>query len=187
MRYFCNVTINSVMRIKYLAIYLLAGAAFLAVSLWVFLSDGRNARAIRAKYKLGGILLMASAMLTAASCGRPPFVTCYDPVVPNEVVVVDEAGREGEVKSGDVLKVIIQGADYPAYRCRITAQPEDGEEFLIQEEYFEPVEGVAEFELKIVETEYKGEALLKVYGLNNNGSSVDEYILPGGIVHLTII
>ena len=38
------------MRIKFIAIYLLAGAAFLGVSLWVFLSKGKNASAVRAKY-----------------------------------------------------------------------------------------------------------------------------------------
>ena len=71
------------MKAKYLIIYIVVGAAFLGVSLWVLLSNGKSAKAIRYKYKLGGIMLTAWSMLTFASCEGPgPFVTCYDPVPP---------------------------------------------------------------------------------------------------------
>ena len=50
------------MRIKYFFIYIGIGIAFAAVSLWVILSGGNNAKAIRAKYKLGGALLTTWAL-----------------------------------------------------------------------------------------------------------------------------
>ena len=71
------------MKTKYYLIYVFVGIAFLAVSAWVFFSRGKNAKAIRAKYKLGGIMLMCMAMLSVASCGEilnPGEVMCYDPV-----------------------------------------------------------------------------------------------------------
>ena len=78
------------MKIKYFLIYVFVGAAFLGVSLWAFLSGGRSARALRAKYRLGGILLTTWAMLSISSCCGHiiPEVTCYDPVVPENIVNV---------------------------------------------------------------------------------------------------
>lgn len=175
------------MRIKYLAIYIFVGVAFLAASLWVFLSDGRSARAIRTKYRLGGILLMASAMLAAASCGRPPFVTCYDVVAVDYVSVYAKEKGGTEVKSGDVLSIQIPNPTYPAFRCRITSAPEDGKESVLQEEDFVAKDGLAEFEMTVV-TDYKGSARLTVYGLSKNADGTQtETILPNGIVNLTIL
>ena len=37
------------------------GIAFIGVSLWVTMSRGRNARAIRAKYRLGGAIPLVPA------------------------------------------------------------------------------------------------------------------------------
>ena len=56
------------MKTKYYFIYFIVGAAFLAASAWVFFSRGKNAKAIWAKYRLGGIMLTCLAMLSAASC-----------------------------------------------------------------------------------------------------------------------
>ena len=68
------------MKTKYFLIYVFVGIAFLAVSAWVYFTRGKNAKAIRAKYKLGGIMLTCLAMLTVASCGElgdPPQMMCY--------------------------------------------------------------------------------------------------------------
>lgn len=51
--------------------------AFVAVSAWVWFSRGRNARAIRTKFKIGGLLLTLTTAVTTQSCKH--FVTCYDP------------------------------------------------------------------------------------------------------------
>ena len=47
------------MKTKALFVYIVLGIAFAAVSLWVFFSKGKNARAIRTKYKLGGAMIAA--------------------------------------------------------------------------------------------------------------------------------
>ena len=73
------------MKIKFFAIYIAAGVAFLGFSLWVFLSKGKNAKAIRAKYKMGGIMLTACSMLMASACQCSPTVTCYEPMDPKEL------------------------------------------------------------------------------------------------------
>lgn len=92
------------MKAKYILIYAGLGTAFLAVSLWVLLSGGRSAKAIRAKYRLGGAMLTVWAMLSASNCEGPGlFVTCYDPVMPDPVTYTVQ-GKEGmEVSSGDVI------------------------------------------------------------------------------------
>ena len=109
------------MRIKAFFIYIGVGAAFLAASLWVFLSNGKSAKAIRTKYKLGGALLTAWAMLSASVCSGPgPFVTCYDTAAPNPpdppeqpmcydvAVMVNEVSLESTtVKRGENFRIRI--------------------------------------------------------------------------------
>lgn len=77
------------MKIKFLAIYIAAGVVFLAASLWVFLSKGKNARAIRTKYKMGGLMLTAATMLAASACQCSPVINCYEPAQPPEVMCYD--------------------------------------------------------------------------------------------------
>lgn len=88
------------MKIKFFAIYIAAGVAFLAASLWVFLSNGKSARALRTKYKMGGLMLTATSMLAASACQCSPVVTCYEPAEPPEVmcydVVMEPEGGSGE-------------------------------------------------------------------------------------------
>ena len=103
------------MRFKAFFIYIGVGVAFLAASLWVFLSGGKSAKAIRTKYKLGGALLTAWAMLSASTCGGPgPMVTCYDPAPPEQpmcydvAVMVNEVSLESTVvKRGENFKIRI--------------------------------------------------------------------------------
>ncbi len=51
------------------------GVAFLSVSGWVWLCRGRSAKALRAKYKLGGLLLTLAGVASTTGC----ITTCYDP------------------------------------------------------------------------------------------------------------
>ena len=81
------------------------GAAFLAVSLWVVLSGGRSAKAVRAKFRLGGAILSLVSLTALTSCeGRGPFVSCYDPVPPpsNDVYIGSDI-RGGQFRNGDVI------------------------------------------------------------------------------------
>ena len=160
-------------------IYLAVGVAFLAVSLWAFLSNGKSARAIRYKYKLGGLMLTAWTMLSAASCegGTPPVVTCYEPVVTcydvameTDILSVEVKGYGGtKLKSGDVLLINIDSPSYKDYRCRITATPENGDDSVIVVQDFtrdyDSELDKARFELTLPETDYKGTAKLTVCGV----------------------
>ncbi len=84
------------------------GAAFLAVSLWVWLSNGKSAKAVKAKFRLGGALLTLTGMMAMGSC-TPPGGTCYDPAPLNEVWLDygDYRNEEGvvEVRNGDQLTI----------------------------------------------------------------------------------
>lgn len=93
------------MKIKLHLIYILLGAAFLGACAWVFLSRGRSAKAVRAKFRLGGMLLTITSMLGVASCRSTggPFVTCYDAVVAVEVEVSLPDSEDGSIKAGDAI------------------------------------------------------------------------------------
>ena len=140
------------MRTKYFLIYVFVGIAFLAVSAWVFLSGGQNAKAIRAKYRLGGILIMAWAMISVASCSviegiidGGGMVTCYDPVEPEptqdivEFSFVRDQNKqyndENDLSPGDVVGVTINIPTYDKYFVRLTAY-EGGDEFELQRSEF---------------------------------------------------
>jgi hypothetical protein len=159
------------MKTKALFIYIALGIAFAAVSLWVFLSKGKNARAIRTKYKLGGAMIAAWAILSAANCQGPgPMVTCYDPVPPqNEVLVAAKDQNAQTLKCGDIIQVMVLSPTFREYQ--ITLATDGAEPKLLQSETFVREEGEvgsweATFEIEIAETDYKGAVVLKVYGID---------------------
>lgn len=185
------------MKLKFLIVYILAGAAFLGVSLWVLLSDGKNARAVRYKYKLGGILLTAWSMLSAASCEGDPFqVTCYEPVPPEvtcydvametDVVTVAVKDSGGDrLRSGDVLVMTIEMPTAKEYRYLIHESDTSGE--VLQEGTVEAVEeqSAVTAEITLAATEYKGEAVIEVIAVYQ--SDQGEESRPVGGASIVII
>lgn len=186
------------MKIKLIAVYLAAGAAFLAVSLWVFLTGGKSAKAVSAKFKLGGIMLTTWSMLSAASCASctPPVVTCYEPVEPQvmcydvametDILSVKVKDYEGtRLKPGDVLLVSIDTPTFQKYIIRVKA----GEK-LLQEASFtvtETTDKTVTFELSLAPTDHKGEASVEVYGVRADGDGNEsEYPLHSSAV-VTIV
>lgn len=152
------------MKAKYFLIYIGIGVAFLAASLWVLLSGGKNAKAIRAKYKLGGALLTTWALLSAATCGPRiggghPEVLCYDVAMSvNEVSVSDTKDGDCEYADGDVMAVEIVNPVSPKYTWEIT-DPEA--KTLIQKgEILRPEdqEGPFRFEITVRPGGFKGDA-----------------------------
>lgn len=167
------------MRAKYLFIYIAAGIAFLAVSAWVFLTNGKNAKALRAKYKLGGLLLTCTAMLSVASCGQVPHpgvtcydtaVTCYDPVVENYAHV--ETAKHDEnwnwfLSKGDSLKVSIQYPTYAKYSVAISKFVDSKAGDLLQTEYFDAENGDSfehSFAFAPTDETYRGAVLAQIFG-----------------------
>ena len=167
------------MRTKYLFIYIGIGVAFLAASLWVLLSGGKSARAIRTKYKLGGALLTTWALLSAATCGPRvggghPEVLCYEVMMPvNEVSVSDTKDGDCEYAAGDVMAVTIDNPFCPKYTWEIT-DPEA--KTVIQKGEVKMPEdqgGSLNFDIKISPGSYKGDARFSVSGIFVDGEGTE--------------
>ena len=90
--------------------FVVLGTAFLAISLWVWFSNGKNANAIKAKYKLGGMILSLSFF---ASTGCEPVITCYDPI-PQDYVYAEKLYSDSIFK-GDSILISIQGKTFQHY------------------------------------------------------------------------
>lgn len=125
------------MKTKYILIYIFIGIAFLAVSAWVFLTGGGNAKAIKAKYRLGGILLTCLAMLSVASCeGGLLTTTCYDPIIEVqtenviswEIKSSDASYKSDEISPGDIISVGITAPTCEKYVLSILMGDYSGEE-----------------------------------------------------------
>ena len=165
------------MKVKFALIYALAGLAFLGVSLWLMLSGGRSARATRAKYRLGGIMLTAWSMLAATSCtGGPPQVTCYEPVEPAQVTCYDVAmpsdmlqinakdSAERIFKPGDEMSIIIDRPSGDKYILRIHAG--DAKSPVFQEISCDVPKEIEnekmEFSRTLGATDYRGKAVVEL-------------------------
>lgn len=175
------------MRIKYFLIYAVAGAAFLAVSLWVLLSRGNNPKAINAKYKLGGIMLIAWSIIATASCEKGPLsnvrgaidgrVTCYDPAPADYITFsTDKFDKDGKyyLTPGGNLTITIEGANHKEYSFTINkriAEKKEGDEAvgeLLQAGSF-VLEGDSYSHQHIIQysptdNEYTGQVILRVWG-----------------------
>ena len=165
------------MKIKFLLLYILAGAAFIGVSLWVLLSGGKSAKAVNCKYRLGGIMLTAWAMLSAASCEGGPVVTCYEPAAPPEVMCYDVAMETDVVsvevkdyggsrlKSGDVLILTISSPTAKEYKYFIHEGNNKGKVLQEGSVKVQESQSVIKTEITLAPTEYKGDAVIEVVGL----------------------
>ena len=165
------------MKTKYFLIYVFVGIAFLAVSAWVFFTRGKNAKAIRAKYKLGGIMLTCLAMLSVASCGEildPGEVTCYDPVIEETgenlivmtIVDANASTQNGQVSRTAVFTVSIRVPTYEKYVFRIVMKNADETELYRTVMEIENPSENSVFQIRLSEDlTYKGEAIVKVQGI----------------------
>lgn len=153
------------MKIKYVIIYAGLAAAFAAVSLWVFLSHGKNASAVRAKFRIGGLMLTISSMLAVTGCegGNPFEVMCYDPVMPEQVVFSPDT--QNEVRVGDEIGFSIIKTAYQSHIYEIT-----GEDLIsIQSGTLELTKGIGK--IKIAETDYRGYIVLTIFGVDADGNN----------------
>lgn len=175
------------MKTKAFFVYVALGIAFAAVSLWVILSRGKNAKAIRAKYRLGGAMIATWAILSAASCDGPgPFVTCYDPVMPpNQVNISNKNYEDTQLNAGDILLVQVYEPTYDTYLIRIFTKDKNPRR-LLQSESFDVEDKsqyAAVFELQLAETDYTGEAIVEVYGVaTEDGKEVETLVESRSIV-----
>ena len=133
------------------------GTAFLAVSLWVWLSNGKSARAVKAKFRLGGALLTLTGMMTVGSCNI--MTTCYDPAPTNMVYI--ERGETQDVKNGDQITVKV--SYFNAYGIKVTIAKDAENSEVLQSEIYKITESSADVIHTIDVADYVGEAHLRVY------------------------
>lgn len=148
------------MKIKYAIIYAALAVAFAAVSLWVALSKGKNAKAVRAKFRLGGLMLTVSSMLALTGCegGLGIFTpSCYDPVVPEQVTFT--SAEQSDVKVGDVIAFKVMETAFPSYSYIITGT--ESKEIQSGSLVLDGNEG----KIAIAETDYRGPLVLTVFGV----------------------
>lgn len=157
------------MKLKYIILLSGLGIAFAAVSLWVMLSGGKSANAVRAKFRIGGLMLTLTGMLTAASCNGPgPGIMCYDPVMP--VHTSFSYSYQNEFKVGDVVAFTLDEVSFKSYIFIIKSI--DGAE--IQRGAVE-IEGNAG-RFTIGETDFRGDFFIEVYGDLEDGHEGHSYI-----------
>lgn len=159
------------------------GTAFLAVSLWVWLSAGRSAKAVRAKFRLGGALLTLTGMMALGGCGTTscyePQIECYDPAPINEIWINDyNAQKPLEVAEGDEIVIEAYSVTFP----QLVVTIHDASSLVLQEQFYEVDEDFQNNLRLVVDVAgYVGEADLVVSGEAESG---DEQVL--GIFELNI-
>ena len=140
------------------------GIAFVGASLWVMLSGGRSAKAIRAKFRLGGAILTLVSLTSLASCERV-MVSCYDPAPPphNEVHINANVGTE--LRNGDEIN-IYYAFDFAA-TLSLSVLSEEGVELQSEVLTLEPADEYIHFILNV--GDYRGKATLRAsYNLYEN-------------------
>lgn len=148
------------------------GVAFVVVSAWVFCSGGRSARAVRAKFRLGGAILTLVGMTTltgCVSCYDQPGPTCYDPAPPPTNSVEAESGTySASLRDGDIV-VFNAYCMFPT-TAKIDLLDKDGNKLSGEEYTLE--EGSTSFEFTINAKGYEGLATIELmYHMYNNGDS----------------
>ena len=155
------------MKIKNSLILFGLGAAFLVVSLWVFLSRGRNAKAVNAKFRIGGLILTISSLLSFSSCSGIFTTTCYDVAVP--FVVDPTSPASSVVHVGDTLSFVLSfNPSSLSYKVETSAGQE------LQKGPLEVTDYIGSFTL--AETEYRGEITVSLDTEDYNRFSI-KYVL----------
>lgn len=149
------------------------GTAFLAVSLWVWLSNGKSARAVKAKFRLGGALLTLTGMMTVGSCNI--ITSCYDPGPPTMVYI--ERGETQDVKNGDQINIKVNY--FSAYGIMVSIEKGAEDWGVLQRETYKITDANADVIHTINVGNHIGEAHLRVYVMTseNDGYECDYLLL----------
>lgn len=151
------------MKIKYAIMLSALAVAFAVASLWVLLSRGKNARAVRTKFRLGGLMLSVTAMMSASSCDGPVFgPTCYDPMSPEYVTFASSV--TDTISVGDSISFSLSNfatldtCYYTIARCDNAQKLQEGSVPIVDEV------GV----ITIGETDYRGRIALTIWADDKN-------------------
>ena len=138
------------------------GTAFLAVSLWVWLSNGKSAKAVKAKFRLGGALLTLTGMMAIGGC-KGSLVSCYDPAPQNVVYIEREVSRDTpqSVRNGDLINIEV--SYFSAYGIKVTVEKGVYNREVLQSETYKITDSKATITHTINVGDHVGEAHLRVY------------------------
>lgn len=148
--------------------FIIAGlaVAFAAVSAWVWLSGGKSARAVRTKFKIGGLLLTLTTAVATQSC-RGFATSCYDPAHTPYCDLYDE---DMKFANGDTLRIYTLYYDYKYYSFNIV----DKENNVLQEEKLSRPYQLRENPAIVAVSNYVGEAKVNVYGGDDENAVAQE-------------
>ena len=132
------------------------GIAFVGASLWVMLSGGRSAKAIRAKFRLGGAILTLVSFTSLASCENV-MVSCYDPAPPPHNTLTTEAGKGAVYSNGDKISIY---CDF-AFADSVTFTLLSDKEEVLQSETMTLEPGEACVDITLSVGDYRGKATLR--------------------------
>ena len=138
------------------------GTAFLAVSLWVWLSNGKSAKAVKAKFRLGGALLTLTGMMAIGGC-KGSLVSCYDPAPQNVVYIEREVSSDTpqSVRNGDLINIEV--SYFSAYGIKVTVEKGVYNREVLQSETYKITDSKATITHTINVGDHVGEAHLRVY------------------------
>lgn len=141
------------------------GIAFAGAALWVFLSRGKNRRAVHLKYRLGGALLSLMALASTACDGGSFMTSCYDPAPPAtlEVHPTQEIRTDVpmDVRNGDNIGFTVY--DGTSTYKGITLVITDTAQGELQRQSFVLENGYQDVFMVLEVGDYEGVALLNVY------------------------
>lgn len=126
------------------------------------MSRGRNARAIRAKYRLGGAILSLLAIVSCSTgCGNGEgMMTCYDPVTGHNYITAPENLQSAKLRNGDVL--IFKGyCNFPT-KATLTLLDKADKELQHKEYTLESVYEEFDLEFEVEVGDYRGIATLRI-------------------------
>ena len=153
------------------------GTAFLAVSLWVWISNGKSARAVKAKFRIGGALLTLTGIMTVGSCNSNNLTSCYDPAPVNDVYIESEVAYNTaqNVRNGDQIKIEL--TYFSAYGIKVTIENGVNNREVLQSNVYQITESNTNVLHTIDVGDHVGEAHLRVYVIISEGNEYEsEYL-----------
>ena len=152
------------------------GTAFLAVSLWVWLSNGKSAKAVKAKFRLGGALLTLTGTMTLGGCNLTR--TCYDPAPENMVYIEREGAYDQaqDVKNGDHINIKVNY--FSAYGIMVSIEKGAEDWGVLQRETYKITDADADVIHTVNVGNHIGEAHLRVYVMTSEKDGYEcDYLL----------
>ena len=141
------------------------GTAFVAVSLWVWLTRGKSAKAVKAKFRLGGAIIALTSLMNLTSCGPDgPFgVDCYDPAPANEIYLENYAhNSNNEFRNGDAVEISCYAMTAP--KIVVTIEDRNREQELQRATYDINQESISTTVTHTINVgDFRGEAMLVIW------------------------